>query len=87
VPHDGALGAARAENGDLDGEELFAGRLPPGEYRIVVHNWGGPPNEVEVTGTFFNRDGEPGPGPGEGSAQAYQAAEINNASFLFLPLP
>ena len=45
----------------LDGEEMATGSLPPGTYRIEVHNYTGPPgNEVSVAATFFNSAGEPG---------------------------
>jgi uncharacterized protein len=61
------------ESGSLTEETLSAAGLEPGHYRILVHNWAGPPNEVEVTGTFFNSAGEPGPAPGGGAAAASSA--------------
>jgi putative CocE/NonD family hydrolase len=51
---------AAGESGELDHETLVAGRQQPGRYRIVVHNWAGPPNEVEVVVTFLNGEGVPG---------------------------
>jgi putative CocE/NonD family hydrolase len=52
---------AAGESGELDHETLVAGRQAPGHYRIVVHNWAGPPNQVEVSVTFLNSDGVPAP--------------------------
>jgi hypothetical protein len=58
-----------AETGDTTQEVLTAGRLEPGHYRIVVHNWLGAPQEVHLELTFFNGAGEPGQGTeAEGSA-------------------
>ncbi len=51
---------AAGESGELDRETLVAGRQEPGRYRIVVHSWAGPPNQVDVTVTFFNGDGGAG---------------------------
>ncbi|MGH9137978.1 MAG: CocE/NonD family hydrolase, partial [Acidimicrobiales bacterium] len=51
---------ATAESESLESETLTSGRHPPGHYRIVVHNWLGPPNEVSLSITFFNQDDEPG---------------------------
>ncbi|MFP5320892.1 MAG: CocE/NonD family hydrolase [Acidimicrobiia bacterium] len=48
------------ETGALDGESLTAGRLEPGDYRIVVHNWAGGPTEVAVSATFFDSTGAAG---------------------------
>jgi hypothetical protein len=51
---------ASGESGDLD-KEVLTGPIPAtGAYRILVHSWLGPPNQVEVVVTFRNRDGEPG---------------------------
>ena len=48
-------------SGALDAEEMTTGSLPPGMYRIEVHNYTGPPgNEVSVGATFFNSAGESG---------------------------
>jgi predicted acyl esterase len=47
--------------GDLDGETIGAGRLDPGHYRLEVHNYAGVPgNQVNVTLTFLNSDGDAG---------------------------
>jgi hypothetical protein len=47
--------------GALDGEQIAAGRLEPGHYRLEVHNYVGPPgNEVAIKLTFFDSDGNPG---------------------------
>ena len=54
---------AAGESGELDHETLTAGRQAPGRYRIVVHNWAGPPSQVEVSVTFLNGGGDPGPVP------------------------
>ena len=49
------------ESGSLTGESATAGRLEPGNYRIEVHNWAGPPgNLVSVKATFFNSAGVAG---------------------------
>jgi putative CocE/NonD family hydrolase len=57
-----------AESSDTEKEELKAGRLNPGHYRIVVHNWVGGPQQVHLELTFLNGEGEPGEGPkGTGS--------------------
>jgi uncharacterized protein len=55
-----------AETGDTTQETLTAGRLNPGRYRIVVHNWAGGPQDVHLELTFFNGNGEPGQGTGGG---------------------
>jgi uncharacterized protein len=58
-----------AETGDTTQEVLTAGRMDPGRYRIVVHNWAGSPQEVHLKLTFFNGAGEPGQGTaGTGTA-------------------
>jgi uncharacterized protein len=59
---DGSWGSniAAGESADLDKETLVAGRQSPGRYRIVVHSWAGPPNQVDLTITFVNSAGEAG---------------------------
>ena len=54
--------ASGGDNGGaLDGESIATGRLTPGHYRLEVHNFAGPPaNEVAITLTFFDSDGNPG---------------------------
>jgi uncharacterized protein len=53
---------------DLQKETLTAGRMDPGRYRLVVHNWAGGPQQVHLEFTFFNANGEPGPGSGGSGA-------------------
>ena len=58
-------------------EVLKAGRMDPGRYRLVVHNWLGGPQQVHLEITFFNGDGEPGAasgGSGAGGAVVYVAS-------------
>jgi hypothetical protein len=65
-----------AETSNTTEEVLTAGRLAPGRYRLVVHNWLGGPQQVHLELTFFNGDGEPGPeggGSGAGGAVVYVA--------------
>jgi uncharacterized protein len=50
-------------SGSMEDEMLVSGRLDPGHYRIVVHNWLGGPQQVHLELTFFNQNGEPGPAP------------------------
>ncbi|WP_052664240.1 CocE/NonD family hydrolase [Nitriliruptor alkaliphilus] len=45
---------------DLGGETLALNRPQPGEYRLIVHNWAGPPNQVDVLIRFVNSAGEVG---------------------------
>jgi uncharacterized protein len=62
---------------DLEKETLTAGRMEPGRYRLVVHNWAGGPQQVHLEFTFFNANGEPGPGSGgsgAGGTVAYVAS-------------
>ena len=57
---------ASGASGSLESESLtykVAQGIEPGVYRIVVHNWAGPPNQVEVEVTFTNGVGEPGQAP------------------------
>jgi uncharacterized protein len=50
-----------ANGGALDGESISTGRLQPGEYRLEVHNWLGPPgNAVATSLTFYDSDGTAG---------------------------
>ena len=56
-----------AETSDTSQEVLTAGRMDPGRYRIVVHNWVGGPQQVHLEITFFNGNGEPGPAGGTGA--------------------
>ncbi|MBS3941913.1 MAG: CocE/NonD family hydrolase [Actinobacteria bacterium] len=54
---------ASGTSGDLDRESLsysVPAGIEPGTYRILVHNWAGAPNQVEVEVTFTNAAGEPG---------------------------
>ena len=57
---------ASGTSGSLEQETLtyrvFTG-IPAGTYRVVVHNWSGPPEQVELEVTFTNGVGEPGPSP------------------------
>jgi putative CocE/NonD family hydrolase len=62
------------ETSDTTQERLTAGRLEPGRYRIVVHNWVGGPQEVHLKLTFLNGAGEPG--EGAGGSGAVRAARI-----------
>jgi hypothetical protein len=69
------------ESFSTESETLSAARLEPGHYRVLVHNWAGGPIEVELTGTFFNGNDEPGePGGGasltEGSVPARATAGL-----------
>jgi hypothetical protein len=60
---DGSWEAVPGEpnGGELDSEQIAAGRLTPGHYRLEVHNYVGPPaNEVAIKLTFFDSDGNPG---------------------------
>lgn len=71
---------------DTRKELLTAGRLQPGNYRLVVHNWAGAPQEVHLELIFFNAAGEPGEGSsGQGSAGT--AVVVTNHSFGGLPQP
>jgi hypothetical protein len=65
-----------AETGDTTREVLTAGRMDPGRYRIVVHNWAGGPQQVHLEITFFNGDGQPGEdgGSGAGGTVVYVAS-------------
>jgi putative CocE/NonD family hydrolase len=69
-----------AETGDTNQEVLTAGRMDPGRYRIVVHNWAGGPQQVHLEITFFNGDGEPGPAGGSGAGGAVVYVASNPAS-------
>lgn len=48
------------ESGDMETETLATGRKPAGHYRVLVHNWAGPPQPVDLLVTFFNQDGQAG---------------------------
>jgi putative CocE/NonD family hydrolase len=53
--------AGGTNDGDLTGEDIAAEGLLPGHYRLEVHNFLGPPgNEVAITLTFFDSDGNAG---------------------------
>ncbi|HVM15923.1 MAG TPA: CocE/NonD family hydrolase, partial [Egibacteraceae bacterium] len=55
---------AAGESPSTEDEALTHAGLPPGRYRLEVHNWAGPPGQpIDLVITFFNRDGEPGPDP------------------------
>ncbi len=48
-------------SGALDRETMTTGRLSPGRYRVVVHNYSGAPStSVALTVTFYNGAGEAG---------------------------
>ncbi len=54
---------ASGTSGSLDEEGLTytnTSGIRPGVYRVLVHNWAGGPNQVEVALTFLNGEGEPG---------------------------
>jgi predicted acyl esterase len=51
---------AAGESGDLDRERVAGPLRGPGEYRVVVHSWAGPPNQADLVVTFFNGDRVPG---------------------------
>ncbi|HEX2266904.1 MAG TPA: CocE/NonD family hydrolase C-terminal non-catalytic domain-containing protein, partial [Actinomycetota bacterium] len=73
-----------AASGDLDKEVLNAGRLLPGHYRIVVLNWAGGPQQVDLTLTFFNGDGKAADGSsatGDGTGTVSQAFVVVNEAF------
>jgi predicted acyl esterase len=53
-------GVTAGESSSFESESLTSGRLEPGAYRILVHNWAGPPVDAEVTISFFNGADEPG---------------------------
>jgi len=61
-------------------EILIAGRMEPGRYRLVVHNWAGAPQQVHLEITFFNGDGEPGAGSGGTGAGAVVYVASNPVS-------
>ena len=49
------------ESSSTTEETVDTGRLAPGQYRVEVHNWAGPPgNAVDLTITFFNQNDEAG---------------------------
>jgi hypothetical protein len=66
-------------------ETLESGRLPAGRWRILVYNYAGPPNSVDITVEFFNRDGESG---GFGAAaEGSEGLMMTEASAGYLPQP
>ncbi|MGH2662207.1 MAG: CocE/NonD family hydrolase [Actinomycetota bacterium] len=69
-------------SGDLDKEVLSAGRLDPGHYRVIVHNWGGGPTLVDLVGTFKNSAGEAGGGGGAATGSAWAAMNPAGAFFM-----
>jgi uncharacterized protein len=44
----------------MEDETLWYQRPAPGTYRLLVHNWAGPPASVDLTITFTNQEGEVG---------------------------
>ena len=66
-------------------EKIELGRIPAGHWRVLVHNWAGPPNSVDVTVEFFNRNGESG-GVG-GEAEASEGLLLTHESMGYLPQP
>jgi hypothetical protein len=48
-------------NSDLDKEHISARRQPAGRYRVLVHNWSGGPQRVNLVVTFFNQRNRPAP--------------------------
>jgi uncharacterized protein len=57
------------ETSSTEKETLSAGRLHPGRYRLVVHNWAGVSQDVHLKLAFFNQNGEQGSGTaGTGAA-------------------
>ncbi len=72
----------------LSQELLKAGRLPAGHYRIVVLNWAGGPQQVDLTLTFFNGEGKAGPAAGSGgSGTTSEAHVVTFEEFGALPQP
>ena len=52
---------ATGGSSSLSGEQLTSGRLDPGHYRVEVVNYAAPPGtKVDLTGTFFDTEGQPG---------------------------
>jgi hypothetical protein len=52
---------AAGGSSSLSGEQLSAGRLHPGHYRIEVVNYATPPGtKVDLQGTFYDSAGQPG---------------------------
>ena len=70
----------------LDTEDMKTGRLDPGRYRVVAHNWLGGPQQVHLDLTFFNQNGEPGEGGG-GEGEVGTALVVTHDSFGGLPQP
>jgi hypothetical protein len=75
-----------AESSDTSKEVLRAGRMEPGHYRLVVHNWVGGPQQVHLELTFFNGNGEPG-ADGRGTASVGWAHVVTVDSYGGLPVP
>lgn len=71
-------------SGDLDKEALSAGRLDPGHYRIIVHNWGGGPTLVDLVGTFTNSAGE---ASGSGATATGSAWAVMNPAGAYFMQP
>jgi hypothetical protein len=63
-----------------------AGRLPAGEYRVVVHNWAGGPQQVDLKFTFYNTNNQAGPEGGSGGS-ASTTWVVTNEVYGGLPLP
>ncbi|MGH2955139.1 MAG: CocE/NonD family hydrolase [Solirubrobacterales bacterium] len=82
---DGWEDVTAAETGDLEREVLTAGRLGPGRYRIVVHNWLGAPQQVSLKLTFFNGAGEPGEDTGGTGTATEAQLQFGNGSGLLQP--
>ena len=75
-----------ATSSDLDKEVLNADRLLPGRYRIVVNNWSGGPQQVELKLTFFNGAGKAADGSG-GTGTAVDGFVVTHETFGGLPQP
>ena len=72
--------------GNLTSETLAAGRLLPGRYRVLVHNWAGGPQQVDLELTFFNGNGEPAQNSG-GTGSATEGLVVTHETFGGLPQP
>jgi hypothetical protein len=74
-----------AESGSTESETLTAGRMDPGRYRLVVHNWAGAPQNVDLELTFFNGNGEPGEGATGGGTTSIVHSMTGEATGLPQP--
>ncbi|MGH2686516.1 MAG: CocE/NonD family hydrolase C-terminal non-catalytic domain-containing protein, partial [Actinomycetota bacterium] len=66
-------------------ETIEIGRVPTGHWRLLVHNWGGGPNSVDVSVEFFNRNGESGGFGGE--TEPSEGLLLTHESAGYLPQP